>query len=243
MLLAKAQYAEAEPLYRRALAIDEKAYGPDHPKVAMDMRNLAELLRTSRVTPRRSRCTAGRWRLTKKPMVPTTPPRSRPATTSRWTGQTGDARQALRLFQALLPDQERVLGRDHPDTLRTRHDIASWTGQTGDARQAMRLSAELLPDQERVLGRDHPAMLMTRSNIAGWTGETGERAAGLGLFQALLPDQERVLGRDHPATLSTRLDIAPGPARRATRGRRCGCSRRCCRTRSGFWAATTPPRS
>ena len=26
--------AEAEPLYRRALAIDEKSFGPDHPNVA-----------------------------------------------------------------------------------------------------------------------------------------------------------------------------------------------------------------
>ena len=35
----------AEPLYRRALAIDEKSYGPDHPKVAIDLNNLAFLLR------------------------------------------------------------------------------------------------------------------------------------------------------------------------------------------------------
>jgi len=40
-----------------------------------------------------------------------------------WTGRSGDARKALRLFQALLPDQERVLGPDHPDTLRTREWI------------------------------------------------------------------------------------------------------------------------
>ena len=31
---AQGRYAEAEPLYKRALAIDEKALGPDHPDVA-----------------------------------------------------------------------------------------------------------------------------------------------------------------------------------------------------------------
>jgi hypothetical protein len=36
--------AEAEPLFRRALAIDEKSFGPDHPEVAMDLNNLAGLL-------------------------------------------------------------------------------------------------------------------------------------------------------------------------------------------------------
>ena len=36
--------AEAEPLMRRALAIDEKSYGPDHPNVAIHLNNLAQLL-------------------------------------------------------------------------------------------------------------------------------------------------------------------------------------------------------
>jgi tetratricopeptide (TPR) repeat protein len=36
------RYAEAEPLYKRALAIDEKAL-PDHPNLANDLHNLARL--------------------------------------------------------------------------------------------------------------------------------------------------------------------------------------------------------
>jgi len=37
--------AEAEPLMRRALATDEQSFGDQHPKVAMGLNNLAELLR------------------------------------------------------------------------------------------------------------------------------------------------------------------------------------------------------
>jgi tetratricopeptide (TPR) repeat protein len=37
------KYEQAEPLYKRALAIDEKAYEPDHPDVATDLNNLANL--------------------------------------------------------------------------------------------------------------------------------------------------------------------------------------------------------
>src|SRR5271157_2209273 len=40
-------YAGAEPLVRRALAIREKALGPDHPDVAACLNNLASLLRTT----------------------------------------------------------------------------------------------------------------------------------------------------------------------------------------------------
>src|SRR5258707_3595641 len=52
--------AEAEPLYRRALAIDERSLGPDHPDVARDLNNLAVLLhdtnRAAKAEPLMSRC-------------------------------------------------------------------------------------------------------------------------------------------------------------------------------------------
>jgi len=47
LLLTKASYGEAEPLMQRALAIDEASYGPDHPNVARDLNNLAQLLQAT----------------------------------------------------------------------------------------------------------------------------------------------------------------------------------------------------
>ena len=41
----QARYAEAEPLHKRALAIREKALGAEHPDVATNLNNLAELYR------------------------------------------------------------------------------------------------------------------------------------------------------------------------------------------------------
>jgi tetratricopeptide (TPR) repeat protein len=40
---ARAAWAAAEPLYRRALAINEKALGPEHPDLATRLNNLAGL--------------------------------------------------------------------------------------------------------------------------------------------------------------------------------------------------------
>ena len=37
------RYAEAEPLYKRALAIYEQELGPDYAEVAISLNNLAEL--------------------------------------------------------------------------------------------------------------------------------------------------------------------------------------------------------
>ena len=43
-MLRLARYTEAEPLFRRALAIREKSLGPDHPDVANSLNGLASLL-------------------------------------------------------------------------------------------------------------------------------------------------------------------------------------------------------
>ena len=42
---AQGQYAQAEPLFKRSLAIKESALGPDHPTVATGLENMAALYR------------------------------------------------------------------------------------------------------------------------------------------------------------------------------------------------------
>ena len=42
--ISQGKLAEAESLYKRSLAIDEKVYGPDHPDVATDINNWSLLL-------------------------------------------------------------------------------------------------------------------------------------------------------------------------------------------------------
>jgi tetratricopeptide (TPR) repeat protein len=41
------RYAEAEPLYQRAIGITEKTLGPDHPDLAIKLDNLAALYRAT----------------------------------------------------------------------------------------------------------------------------------------------------------------------------------------------------
>ena len=47
LLQATDRLSEAEPLMLRCLAIDEAAYGPDHPAVATALNNLARLLQAT----------------------------------------------------------------------------------------------------------------------------------------------------------------------------------------------------
>jgi hypothetical protein len=47
LLKATNRLGDAEPMMRRALAIDEKSFGDEHPNVAIRLNNLAQLLRAT----------------------------------------------------------------------------------------------------------------------------------------------------------------------------------------------------
>jgi Tetratricopeptide repeat len=108
----------------------------------------------------------------------------------------------------MLADCLRVLGPDHPDTLVTRHNLASWRGQAGDPAGAAAALEDLLADQLRILAPDDPDTLTIRHDLAYWRAQAGDRAAAAAALEDLLADQLRVLGPDHPGTLATRHDLA-----------------------------------
>jgi hypothetical protein len=80
---------------------------------------------------------------------------------------------AIAIAEPLLADQERVLGRDHPDTLTTRNNLATVYQVAGRTAEAIALHEQNLTDSERLMGPDHPHTLATRNNLA-----TSYQAAG-----------------------------------------------------------------
>ena len=87
----------------------------------------------------------------------------------------GDAPEALRLFEELLPDRERILGPDHPDVLVTRSCIAYWTARCGDVAKALALFQELPRYAERVLGPGHPDTLAIRNYVTDLSSQDVKR--------------------------------------------------------------------
>ncbi len=66
--LRQRRYAEAEPLFKRALAVWEKLHGPEHLRVAVTLNNLAGLYKAHRAnTARPSHSSNGRWQSWRKP--------------------------------------------------------------------------------------------------------------------------------------------------------------------------------
>lgn len=123
-------------------------------------------------------------------------------------GKKGDWKGASNLLQKVLDEQTRILGPDHPDTLRTRQSYAHSLGGAGDPMEAAQLLRQLLAYQSGLLGSDHEDVLRTRQFLAVNLGEAGYREEAIGMLRVLLADRGRVLGAENPHTLRTRHVLA-----------------------------------
>ncbi len=130
MLLHKqGELSAAWPLYRRALAIDEKLLGPEHPQTAADLHNFARLLQDQgELTAARQllqRALAVREKVLGPEHPNTNRVRYRLACVLLATNQ---ATEALILGETALAAHENALGRNHPWTA----DSASVTAKALD---------------------------------------------------------------------------------------------------------------
>jgi hypothetical protein len=120
----------------------------------------------------------------------------------------GSAPQAIAVGEPLTVDLERLLGRDHPDTLNARNSLAAAYQATGRAADAIPLFEHILVAQQRVLGPNHPDTLTSQNNLAATYQDAGRYAEAILLFKLTLAARERLLGADHLSTLNSCGNLA-----------------------------------
>ena len=134
VLIDQGQFAEAEKLDREALAIQQKAFGPDNPDAIRTMSWLAIVLYNQQKyadaekwNRRPSRASAG-WTCPEHPWTLLA------IHYGRDSGRRGQIRRCRKMYRQALDIQQRLLGKEHPDTLRTMANLvlvlASDTGTT-----------------------------------------------------------------------------------------------------------------
>jgi hypothetical protein len=82
----------------------------------------------------------------------------------------GQPAKAIPLYKRTLADCERVLGANHPNTLRSRNNLAMSYQAAGRTAKAIPLLERTAADCERVLGAKHPDTQAARANLAALTG-------------------------------------------------------------------------
>jgi Tetratricopeptide repeat len=113
--VAKGRYAEAEPLFKRSLALFEKALGPDHLTLGAPLNNLAQSYHAQGRYPEAEPLYKRDLAITEKALGPDHPAVGTSLNNlARLYGAQGRYAEAEPLYQRSLALYEKALGPDHP---------------------------------------------------------------------------------------------------------------------------------
>ncbi|MCB8982655.1 MAG: tetratricopeptide repeat protein [Ardenticatenaceae bacterium] len=158
--------AEARPYFERALAIDEKALGPDHPDTAIDLNNLGLLLKTmgdlAGARPYHERALAIR----EKALGPDHPDTATSLNNLGGLLQAiGNLAEARPYYESALAINEKALGPDHPDTAQSLNNLGYLLQAMGNLAGARPYYERALAIREKALGPDHPDTANSLNNL------------------------------------------------------------------------------
>jgi eukaryotic-like serine/threonine-protein kinase len=116
--------------------------------------------------------------------------------------------QAQSLFARAGDIRRRVLGPEHPETLRSMNSVAAVVYNEGHYAEAEKLFREMLDIRRRVLGPEAPDTLASMGNLAGVLTDEGRYAEAEKLSRETLDIRRRVSGPEHTQTLILMSNLA-----------------------------------
>ena len=209
LLQATNRLSEAEPLMRRALAIDEKSFGPDHPKVAIRLNNLAALLwttnRLSEAEPLMRRALA----IDEKSFGPDHPNVAiRLNNLAPLLQATNRLSEAEPLMRRALAIDEKSFGPDHLNVARDLNNLAQLLKATNRLSEAEPLMRRVIAIFEKSLGPGHPNVAIGLNNLALLLKATNRLAEAEPLMRRALAIDEQSFGPGHPDVAGVLNDLA-----------------------------------
>ena len=105
------------------------------------------------------------------------------------------------LYRLALEGYERILGAEHPNTLRCLHGFGGILLRNGNRDGAEALYLRALEGYEKTVGGEHPSSLAIINNLGVLQKVKGDYAGAEVLCRRALEGQEKALGREHPDTL------------------------------------------
>lgn len=200
---------QAEPLYKRAVALLEKSLGLDTPEIAPELNNLAALYqrqgRFAEAEPLFKRALAIREKA-----LPHEHPDVGQSLNNLATLYVKQERyaEAEPLFQRALAIYQKVGGAEHPAVATLLNNIGQLDrdlGRDADAEAPIKRSLAI---REKVLGGDHPDVARSLNNLAGLYEHEQRYADAEPLYRRALSIRERALGPDHPDVATSTGNLA-----------------------------------
>jgi len=117
--------------------------------------------------------------------------------------------EAAKQLEAAVDLRRRVLGREHPETLRSMNDLALvYMDEGSKFPKAEALDNQILESRRRVLGPEHPDTLTSMNNLATVYYQEGKYPQAEALYSQTLEIRRRVLGPEHLDTLTSMNNLA-----------------------------------
>ena len=202
-------YPEAQRQLERALDLQDRVFGKEHPDRLSTMNNLAEVYwsqgKYDQAKPLFTGALDARRRVLGAAHQDTLTSMNDLAALYWSQGQYAEAEP---LFIQTLDGMRRVLGEEHPDTLSTMNNLALLYRTQGRLAEAEPLYTRALEARRRVLGEEHPDSLSTMNNLAALYWIQGKDSQAEPLFTRALEGMRRVLGDSHPDTLTAMNNLA-----------------------------------
>ncbi|KAK1765234.1 hypothetical protein QBC33DRAFT_495970 [Phialemonium atrogriseum] len=104
--------------------------------------------------------------------------------------------------------RKRVLGKEHPNTLSSMHNLALTYLNQGRWKEAEELGVQVIETSKRMLGKEHPNTLSGMHNLASTYGNQGRWKEAEELEVQVMETSKRVLGKEHPNMLSGMHNLA-----------------------------------
>ena len=207
-LYERAEYAQAEPLYRRALAIDEKALGPDHPDTATSLNNMAALYRAQERYKEAEPLCQRALDIFENSLGPDHPNTaiSLNVLALLYRGQGRD-QEAEPLYKRALAITEKASGTEHPSTATRLNNLAELYRAQGRYNDAEPLHRRALAIREKALGSEHPDTAGSLNNLAGLYEAQGRHQETEPLLRRALEIIEKALGPEHQKTSIVRNNL------------------------------------
>jgi tetratricopeptide (TPR) repeat protein len=198
----KAQYIEAEPLIRRALAIDERSHGNEHAEVAIDLTDLAQLLqetnRLAEAEPLMRRALAIDEQSYGNEHAEVAIDLTNLA---QLLQETNRLAQAEPLMRRALAIGERSYGTEHPTVAIRLNNLAQLLHDTNRLAEAEPLMRRALSIDEQSYGGQHPEVAIDPTNLAQLLEQTNRIAEAEPLIRGALETLVRfnlTTGHEHP---------------------------------------------
>ncbi|MFH1109132.1 MAG: tetratricopeptide repeat protein [Planctomycetota bacterium] len=195
----RARFAEAEPLMRRALDIDEKSYGPNHPDVARDLNNLAQLLQATNRLADAEPLMRRALDIDEKSYGPNHPNVAiRLNNLAQLLQDTNCLAEAEPLMRRALDIDEKSYGPQHPEVATDLNNLAQLLQDTNRLAEAEPLMRRALDIEEKSYGPQHPKVAIRLNNLAQLLQATNRLADAEPLMRRALDIAEKAYGPDHP---------------------------------------------